>query len=274
MPFYMLRGGVYYPKGGVRAIPEAFAKLAFELGVEFRSQSHVERTVITNNRVTHVELNTGERISGDHFILNRDRVTSEPWMGRGLPSNPSYSYFTTHWGLPKLMPEVKHHTLIVPDDFAAGFEQLYDERVFPENPIVYLNNTSSTDPTAAPDGRSNIFAVVTSPAREDHFDWNVQKEISVNKIVEILGEKGIAIDRSAVDFERIQTPLYFEKQHENFRGSLYGADEKFRLMGMFPWSNQDEVITNVTYCGGSVQPGAGLPMVTLSGKFAVDAIRD
>lgn len=272
VPFYMLQGGVFYPKGGVRAIPEAFAKLAFELGVEFRMSSQVERTVNVSDRVSHVELNTGERISGDHFILNRDRVQSETWMGRSLPVKASYSYFTTHWGVRRPLPEVKHHTLIVPEDFEQGFEQLYDERVFPNAPIVYLNNTSDLDPTAAPEGKTNLFSVVTSPAREDHFDWAVETERCVDDVVKVLGAKGIEVDRADVDFERIQNPIYFEKQHENFRGSLYGADEKFRLFGLFPWRNKDEVLKNVTYCGGSVQPGAGLPMVTLSGKFAVDSM--
>jgi phytoene dehydrogenase-like protein len=42
---------------------------------------------------------------------------------------------------------------------------------------------------------------------------------------------------------------------------------------MMPLRNFDEQISNLFYCGGSVQPGAGLPMVLLSGKFAAGKIR-
>ena len=73
-------------------------------------------------------------------------------------------------------------------------------------------------------------------------------------------------------FERVQDPDYFEAAHGNYRGSLYGPIPKQRAFGMFPLGNWDPAHANRAYCGGSVQPGAGLPMVTLSGKFAVDAL--
>jgi phytoene dehydrogenase-like protein len=41
---------------------------------------------------------------------------------------------------------------------------------------------------------------------------------------------------------------------------------------MFPLTNRDR-IGNLFYSGGSVQPGAGLPMVTISGQFAADLAR-
>jgi phytoene dehydrogenase-like protein len=87
-----------------------------------------------------------------------------------------------------------------------------------------------------------------------------------------LSQAGIRVDRESVDFERIQSPLYFETEHGNYKGTLYGADESHRLFGLFPWSNRDSELKNVRYCGGAVQPGAGLPMVTLSGKFAAESL--
>jgi phytoene dehydrogenase-like protein len=73
-------------------------------------------------------------------------------------------------------------------------------------------------------------------------------------------------------FERIQNPLYFAEKHGNYKGSLYGPDEEYRLWGIFPLANRDPRYGNVAYCGGAVQPGAGLPMATLSGQFAVQVL--
>jgi phytoene dehydrogenase-like protein len=87
-----------------------------------------------------------------------------------------------------------------------------------------------------------------------------------------MSQAGVSIEPSEIEMQRVQTPVYFEQEHGNFRGSLYGADEKHRLFGMFPWSNRDPEFRNLLYVGGSVQPGAGLPMVTLSGKFAAQMV--
>jgi phytoene dehydrogenase-like protein len=74
-------------------------------------------------------------------------------------------------------------------------------------------------------------------------------------------------------FKRVQSPKLFRERDGNYRGSLYGIDEKHRpFKGMMPSSIFDQRYRNLRYCGGSVQPGAGLPMVTLSGKFVADSL--
>lgn len=268
IPYFMLQDGVWYPKGGVAAIPEAFSKLAVELGVEIRTESQVVGFDSSSDQIKAAVIATGEKIAGQVFICNRDRVQTQSWLGRELPSKPSYSYFTVHMGVRRQFPELKHHTLFVPDNFEAGFEELYEERVFPYAPIVYVNNTSDTDQSVAPVGCSNLFAVITSPANEDHLDWPAITNECVQRTLDVMAQGGVILDPSEIEMQRIQTPVYFEREHGNFRGSLYGADEKHRLFGMFPWSNQDPEFKNLLYVGGSVQPGAGLPMVTLSGRFA------
>jgi phytoene desaturase len=272
IPYFMLHDGVFYPKGGVAAIPEAFTKLARELGVEIRTDSKVTDLKREKGRVISAVLESGEQIPGEVFICNRDRVQTQTWLGRELPSKPSYSYFTVHMGVKREFPNLKHHTLFVPDDFETGFEELYEERIFPKTPIVYLNNTSDTDSTVAPKGCSNLFAVVTSPANEDHLNWPQITQDCIDKTMRVMSSAGLDIDPSEIEMKRVQTPVYFEQEHGNFRGSLYGADEKYRLFGMFPWTNKDPEYKNLLYVGGSVQPGAGLPMVTLSGKFAAEMI--
>jgi phytoene dehydrogenase-like protein len=83
---------------------------------------------------------------------------------------------------------------------------------------------------------------------------------------------GLSINATDVEFEREQSPATFYERDGNYRGSLYGPVEKHRLFGMMPQRNYDEEYRNLYYCGGSVQPGAGLPMVMLSGKFAVERL--
>lgn len=266
IPYLMIQEGVFFPEGGVAAIPEAFARLARELGVEFR-EGRGAGLVLQGHRATALRLASGESVEADAFVMNADRLQVEGWLGRPTDVPPSLSYFTVHWGVRAELKGLEHHTLLVPKEFQAGFEALYRRREFPQPPIVYLNVTP------APAGRTALFAVVTTPAQEPHLDWTRDELRYRNLVAQEIARFGWDVDAHGLDFERIQSPDVFCRRDGNHRGSLYGPDEAHRLFGgLFPLRCKDEEIRNLFYCGGSVQPGAGLPMVTLSGRFAAELV--
>ncbi len=272
IPYLMIQEGVYYPEGGVSAIPKAMCKLALELGVEILTNKKVNRLESKGKSVASATLEDGTKVEAEVFISGVDRLTTRSWLDHPSDLSPSFSYFTVHWGVRRKLKGLKHHTLLIPKGFESGLESLYRQRKFPNPPIVYLNETSAIDASAAPAGCSNLFAVVTSPAMEEHLDWAREAARAKAAVLDVMSQYGFTLSESELDFERIQTPPYFEKQHGSYRGSLYGPDERHRLFGMFPLRNRDEQYRNLLYAGGSVQPGAGLPMVTLSGKFAAAKI--
>jgi phytoene dehydrogenase-like protein len=267
----MLTQGVWWPEGGIGAIPKAFERLARELGVEIRTGSRVAKFLAKGEVIAGVQLEGGEQISCDAVVSNLDRLTTEQMLQRPITAKPSFSYFTIHWGLETPFEGLAHHTLLIPNGFEQGFDLLYNHREFPEPPIVYLNETAQTDPDSAPPGKSNLFAVLTVPAEETHLNWqNPERYIASTK--DVMRKFGFHIEEEPI-FTRIQTPTTFRERDGNYRGTLYGVDESERILGgMFPLTNRDR-IPNLFYCGGSVQPGAGLPMVTLSGQFAADLVK-
>ncbi|HWD38783.1 MAG TPA: phytoene desaturase family protein [Fimbriimonas sp.] len=268
IPYLMLAEGVFYPRGGVAAIPAALERLARELGVKFRTGTRIAGLRTSRSRIVAAETEDG-LLTADAFISNIDRLTTRGLLGAPSSAAPSFSYFTVHWGIRKGLRGLAHHNLLIPSDFGKGFEELYGEKKLPAKPILYLNTAKDS----APAGCTNLFAVVTSPAREDHLDWRRLEVEGRQTVIESLGKFGFEWKPQDIDFERIQSPIYFEETHGNYRGSLYGPDEKERLFGgLFPLRCADEDWPNLFYCGGSVQPGAGLPMVILSGKFAADLV--
>jgi phytoene desaturase len=272
IPYYMIEDGVYFPRGGVRAIPAAFEKLAKELGVEFRYNSKVNEVLGNESKATGVRLTTGEVISAHAVVSNADKLSLLTPRDGDPGWEPSFSYFTCHWGISKTIQGLDHHVLVIPKNFETGFEELYDKRTFPTNPIVYLNAVGALDPLAQPPGKTLLFSVVTAPAEVKGIHWEESKWNYVKSVKSELRSAGIEWCEDDEEFQRIQTPSTFAQRDGNYRGSLYGPDEPHRLMGLFPLGNRDAKWDNLTFCGGSVQPGAGLPMVTLSGKFAVDLL--
>src|SRR3954468_19352246 len=64
--------GVYYPKGGMHAVPKALAGAAEKHGVEFRYDTTVNRVETSAGRATAVITEDGTRIPADVVILNPD----------------------------------------------------------------------------------------------------------------------------------------------------------------------------------------------------------
>lgn len=273
IPYYMIRRGVFWPIGGIGAIPKALHKLATELGVEFRLNTKVTGAIVTNKKVTGLKTESGEVVAADGVVSNCDRLTFQAMIGNPQDLKPSYSYFTLHMGIKRKIPQLSHHTLFIPTSFESGFEELYKDRIFPTRPIIYVNETSTIDPTTAPEGCTNFFAVVTCPSMEKHLDWPaMQDDLRIRLLNELRGY-GLEFIEPEIAFSRVQTPATFAQRDGNYKGSLYGPDEKYRLWGFMPLRCRDEQISNLFYCGGSVQPGAGMPMVTLSGMFAADLVK-
>ncbi|MHA0111575.1 hypothetical protein ACXYUI_31440, partial [Klebsiella pneumoniae] len=69
-----------------------------------------------------------ETLRADAVISNVDRQATLGWLGEKFDAAPSLSYFTLQWGLRKPLPKVSHHTLVVPEHWQEGFEQLYRKR--------------------------------------------------------------------------------------------------------------------------------------------------
>jgi len=57
--------GVYFPKGGMHAVPRALAGAAEKHGVQFRYGTSVTRVLVEHGRAVGVETDTGERIDAE-----------------------------------------------------------------------------------------------------------------------------------------------------------------------------------------------------------------
>ena len=100
--------GVYFPRGGMRALPDALAAAAADAGVEFRYGSTVSALEGNNGRVNAVRTDDGERIAGDAFVLTTELPDTYRLLDRTprrlLPLRPAPSAVVAHRRVPRRRP--------------------------------------------------------------------------------------------------------------------------------------------------------------------------
>jgi phytoene dehydrogenase-like protein len=103
-------------------------------------------------------------------------------------------------------------------------------------------------------------------------DWdpavNKMRQTVKKKIKNILG-----IDLSDnIVFEEVLTPSDIEVRTGSLHGSIYGFSSNSITSAFRRPPIKSPFYKNLFFCGGSVHPGGGIPLVLLSGKHASELI--
>ena len=281
---YMETGlGIWYPKGGMHALPQALAKLCMDLGVDIRLNTPVQGITEEHKRVTGVDLEDGQHIASDLVISNADLTYTHRQLiadtGRKEYSNArldklkqASSALLFYWGINDPLDGILHHNVFFSKDFQHNLEEIFHDKKLPTDPAFYLYVPTKTDPTLAPKGNHVLYVLVPVPNLEGTIDW--PKAIQrVKKQVLTRLKKDIGVDiGKAMQTEAVFTPEDFETKFNLTNGSAFGLSHTFFQSGYFRPHNVSRRIKGLYFVGASTYPGSGVPMVTLSGKLVVERI--
>ncbi len=139
-------GGVWYPIGGTRAVPEALIQLGRELGVDYRPDTPVSEIVREKGRVVGLKTEDGETHRFAAVVSNSDTVRTHrelldgPAAGKFLKKDrePACSGVVLYLGLKKKYDHILHHNFVFSRDPHAEFEQIYRQGVPAEDPTAYV----------------------------------------------------------------------------------------------------------------------------------------
>jgi phytoene desaturase len=265
--------GVYFPKGGMHAVPKALAGAAEKHGVRFRYDTTVTRVETANGRATAVLTDTGERIPADVVVLNPDlpvayrELLPERRRERRLRYSPSC--VVLHIGSRQAYRRIGHHNI----HFGAAWKGTFDEVIrrgeLMSDPSLLVTNPTHTDPSAAPDGRQTYYVLAPTPNLEvAPLDWRGGLARNyADSVMSVLEERGYVGFRDGVEVERIITPADWQDQGMA-AGTPFAAAHTFAQTGPFRPGNLHSSLPNVVFTGSGTQPGVGVPMVLISGKLA------
>ncbi|MFN8076299.1 MAG: phytoene desaturase family protein [Kineosporiaceae bacterium] len=273
--------GVFFPVGGMAAVPQAMAAAAEKHGVEIRYNTTVTRVEHSGGRATAVHTADGERIACDVVVLNPDLpVAHRELLGRTprrvkrLDYSPSCYLLlagtTRAWEDPVMATggPPAHHNIHFGTTWREVFDELLSGRLM-SDPSVLVTRPTVGDPTLAPDGRHIHYVLFPTPNLDADLDWKRLAPLYREHVMETLEARGYPGFADAIEVEHVTTPLDWAERGME-RGAPFAASHSFGQTGPFrPGNLWGE---NVVFTGSGTQPGVGVPMVLVSGRLAAERV--
>jgi len=270
--------GVYFPKGGMAAVPAALAGAAEKAGVGFRYGTEVTRVETRNGRATAVHTAGGERISADVVVLNPDLpVAYRELLGPAATPRPvgsqrySPSCFLLLAGSRAAYSQLAHHNVHFGRAWRDVFTELIDRHQLMSDPSMLVTNPTYSDPDLAPPGRSSYFVLVPTPNLDAGLDWDVVGPRYRDEVVDRLEQLGYVGFGAGVEVEHVTTPADWRRRGME-HGTPFAAAHTFFQTGPFRAANLAPGLENVVFAGSGTVPGVGVPMVLISGRLAAERI--
>jgi len=275
VPFVEAALGVWYPKGGVHRIAQAFARLARELGVVIHLDAPVARITTEERRASGLVLGDGARILADVVVANaewayaRDHLLAGGEGRRHFRNGCSGVLFLAAIEGPVEGP---HHTFILSQDFAGNLADIFERRCLPEHPSIYLSRPTATEPELAPAGTNLLYMLVPSPGLESAVDWTREIPGFRKKVFDRLSRVGLDNLEQRILAEAVITPETFRERYNLTQGCAFGLAATLLQSGPFRPPVRSRRYRGLYHAGASSHPGGGVPIVTLAGRLAAEAI--
>jgi diapolycopene oxygenase len=274
MPTIQFRYDLWYVPGGMYNIAHGFFKYMKELGIKINLNSEVEKINKNGKRVSSVVVG-GEEKEADIIVSNMEGIPAykkllgedESFMRKLKRFEPACSGLVLDLGLDIQYEHLRHHNFLFSGDQKTHFDTVFNKKKLPPDPTIYLVDTSQSDPTVAPEGGSALKVLPHIPyldeknplTREDYLEY---RDVILDKM-ERFGMKDI---RQHIVYEHILTPLDIEQMYYSNRGSVYGVVSDLKKNFAFKLPKKSKKYENLYFTGGTVNPGAGMPMVLLCGQ--------
>jgi len=274
--------GLYYPEGGIYALPKAMAAVAQKLGVKIETSQNVTQIMVKDGKARGVCVD-GEMLPADLVISNVDlpytytdllaerpaKFAEEGWKKQPFTS----SAFMLYLGTDKVYPKLHHHNFFLSSDYKRNFEEIFDVKVPPRDPSFYVNAPGRTDPTVAPPGGDNLFVLVPIPHLTDQMEWDEgQIEKFKAKVYDKLEAAGLTDLRKHVVVEEVVTPHEWRDQYNLKYGAAFGLSHGILQVGYFRPGNKAPGVDSLYFVGASTVPGTGVPLVCLGAKLVTERI--
>ncbi|MEW6553923.1 MAG: NAD(P)/FAD-dependent oxidoreductase [Actinomycetota bacterium] len=282
---YAEHEGVWYPRGGMVAIPRGLAECGKRSGMELRTGQRVRKVMVRDKRVQGVVLADGTEITAPAVVSNinaktlyLDLVGEEhlhPLARHGIKSyEPSVSAIMICLGVDYEPPLDAHHTIITApyEEMNDYWHNRYRKGLLPNEQFGLVCWASKSDPSLAPEGCHTINVILMGPHTLSGTDWDREKQRFLEDSIDYLGRKAVPGLADHVKEAEIITPLDYERRLLHPGGAIYGLQEDLAAQVVFRPRSKSKSVKGLYLAGASTHPGGGVPTTIGSGIIAADLV--
>lgn len=263
--------GTYMPDKGMYSIVTALVKLANEVGVKFEFNSLVEKINLDNNKASSISVN-GKTLKFDRIVSNMDayftykKLLPEIKLPKQLKQPKSTSVIGFYWSVDKSFPELKVHNMLFSESGKTEYDSLFNDHTICDDPSIYLCITSKHVKSDAPKNGENWFVMIHAPHIVDQ-NWEALIETTRRNAITKINRMLQTDIEQFIKNEEVLSPPSIRDQYRSAFGSIYGNSSNGKFSAFLRHPNFTRKIKNLYFVGGTVHPGAGLPMCLNSAKI-------
>jgi phytoene desaturase len=285
VPYLERLGGVHFSMGGMYSIVEGMERLFRQIGGEVVLNEPVEEILTAPGRATGVRTARGA-YPADAVVANSDAAMTYLKLlpqhrrkrltaGRLRWYRYSMSCYLLYLGLDRQYDQLRHHTILMPDDYPKLLHEIFDGEGMPSDLAFYLHAPTKTDPSMAPPGGESLYVLVPVPHLGHGIDWEQEDDAFRDRIIHHLehefGLEGLA---ASIVVEQRFTPLDFRYELGSWLGSAFSIEPTLTQSAWFRPHNRSREIPGLYFTGAGTHPGAGLPGTLLSADITSRLLLD
>jgi phytoene desaturase len=270
--------GVFFPRGGMRALPDALAAAATDAGVRFVYDSTVTNLERVGNRVVAVHTDHDQRIACDAVIMTTELPQTYTLLGREPRRvgrlQPAPSAVVAHIGLRRTPtnPPPAHHNILFGAEWNQTFTDIIRDGRLMRDPSLLITNPSATDPSLAPPDHDLFYVLAPAPNLDRGVvDWSRISDSYTGQLMDIVDARLIPGLRDGAEVLHVVNPEDWARQGM-IAGTPFALAHTFAQTGPFRPANMVRGVDNAVLAGSSTVPGVGVPTAMISGRLAADRI--
>lgn len=279
MNYAALAQGTFYPIGGMTKIIEGMHDLAVELGVEFKTNTPIEKISVIEKKVSALQSQNGNHptdvliASADYHHVEQELLDAEYrnyhegyWDKKTFAPSCLIYYI----GVNKKIKNLLHHNLYFDTDFAKHSQEIYQNPQWPSDPLFYVCCPSKTDDSVAPEGMENLFLLV--PIATGLKDGEEQRNEYFDRLIKrIEAHTGEQIAAHIV-YQKSYCVDDFIKDYNAYKGNAYGLANTLMQTAVLKPTMRNKKLANMFYTGQLTVPGPGVPPSLISGQIVAEQI--
>ncbi|MEM0954428.1 MAG: 1-hydroxycarotenoid 3,4-desaturase CrtD [Pseudomonadota bacterium] len=286
--------GVWQLDGGMQSLAAGLAGVARQCGVSLIEGEWVEELCTARGRVSGVRTSSGREIAGDAVVCTADLGALRAGLlgeaaRKSVPTRARQrSLSAVTWSMAAQTEgfPLAYHSVFFSSDYKREFDALFDRGEIPLQPTVYvcaqdrlpqdrLPLSSLTPQQRTPKASEalasgeRLFCLANAPAIGDRHHFTDEEIAACQRsMFTRLRECGLQV--KPLDAPVVRTPTDFATRFPGSGGAIYGQ-ATHGWLSAFQRPGSRSRVPGLFLAGGGVHPGAGVPMVTLSGMLAADA---